>query len=80
MKAGIGPSGKLLFFLKNGPLFVYFGSFHIPIQMTNIQFEKSIDGVLGTRSGAAGWKGLTNPLSYGGPTAFTSLSVYVRAT
>ena len=46
------------FFFKMGqsrPLFVYFRCFHIPIQMTNIQFEqfklkKSIDGVLGTRT------------------------------
>ena len=32
-----------MFFLKMGqsrPLFVYFRSFHIPIQMTNIQFEQ----------------------------------------
>ena len=40
---------------QSRPLFVYFRSFHIPIQMTNIQFEqyqlkKSIDGVLGTRT------------------------------
>ena len=28
------------FFEKNGPLFVYFRSFDIPIQMTNIQFEQ----------------------------------------
>ena len=31
------------FFLKNGPIpafFVYFRSFHIQIQMTNIQFEQ----------------------------------------
>ena len=49
---------SLSFFKKMGqsrPLFVYFRSFHIPIQMTNIQFEqyklkKSIDGVLGTRT------------------------------
>ena len=39
---------------QSRPLFVYFRSFHIPIQMTNIQFEKSIDGVLGTRS-QGGW-------------------------
>ena len=37
------------------PLFVYFLSFHIPIQLKNIQFEqyklkKSINGVCGTRS------------------------------
>ena len=37
------------------PLFVYFRSFHIRIQLTNIQFElyklkRSIDGVLGTRT------------------------------
>ena len=44
---------KLFIFLKMGqsrPLFVYFRSFHIPIQMTNIQFEKSVDGVLGIRT------------------------------
>ena len=50
---------NVLFFLKkmgqSRPLFVYFRSFHIPIQMTNIQFEqyklkKSVDGVLGTRT------------------------------
>ena len=35
---------------QSRPLFVYFFSFHIPIQMTNIQFEQSIDGVLGTRT------------------------------
>ena len=32
-----------IFFKKMGqsrPLFVYFRSFHIPIQMTNIQFEQ----------------------------------------
>ena len=32
-----------VFFFKMGqsrPLFVYFRSFHIPIQMTNIQFEQ----------------------------------------
>ena len=38
---------------QSRPLFVYFRSFHIPIQMTNTQFEqyklkKSVDGVLGT--------------------------------
>ena len=37
------------------PLFVYFRSIHIPIQMTNIQFEqyklkKSVYGVLWTRT------------------------------
>ena len=45
------------FFLKMGqsrPLFVYFRSFHIPIQMTIIQFEKTIDGVLGTQT-RGGW-------------------------
>ena len=34
---------KQEFFKKMGqsrPLFVYFRSFHIPIQMTNIQFEQ----------------------------------------
>ena len=36
-------------------LFVYFCSFHIPIQGTNIQFElyelkNSVDGVLGSRT------------------------------
>ena len=40
---------------QSRPLFVYFLSFHIPIQVTNIQFElykieKSIDGVLGTQT------------------------------
>ena len=40
---------------QSRPLFVYFRCFHIPIQMTNIQFEqfklkKSVDGVLGTRT------------------------------
>ena len=40
---------------QSRPLFVYFRSFHIPIQMTNIQFEqyklkKAEDGVLGTRT------------------------------
>ena len=34
---------------QSRPLFVYFRSFHIPIQMTNINW-KSIDGVLGTRT------------------------------
>ena len=42
----IGPSSNclLLFFLKkigqSRPLFVYFRSFHIPIPITNIQFEQ----------------------------------------
>ena len=44
---------------QSQPLFVYFHSFHIRIQLTNIQFElyklkKSIDGVLGTRI-RGGW-------------------------
>ena len=38
---------------KSRPLFVYFRSFHIPIQLTNIQFELyrlKKHGVLGTRT------------------------------
>ena len=38
---------------KSRPLFVYFRPFLITI--TIIQFEKSIDGVLGIRTRAAGW-------------------------
>ena len=46
----------------NRPLFVYFPSFHIPIQMTNIQFEqyklkKSIDDVLGAQTQGARMEG-----------------------
>ena len=37
------------------PLFVYFRSFHIPIQVTNIQFEL-FNLCLGLELGAAGWK------------------------
>ena len=43
------------FFLKNGPIpasFVYFRSFLVTI---SLQIEKSIDGVLGIRTRAAGW-------------------------
>ena len=41
---------------QSRPLFVHFHSFHLPIQMTTMQFEqnklkKSIDGVLGTTQG-----------------------------
>ena len=43
---------------QSRPLFVYFRSFHIRIQVTNIQFElkfeKSVDGVLGTQA----WGGM----------------------
>ena len=49
----------------------FFCSFHIPIQMTNIQFEqcklkKAKMVCLGLEPRAAGWKALTNPLSYKG--------------
>ena len=52
-------------------LFVYFRSFHIPIQMTSIQFEqyklkKALIVCFGLKPGAAEWKALTNPLSYSG--------------
>ena len=62
---------------RSRPLFVYFRSIHIPIQMTNIQFEqyklKKVYMVcFGLEPGAAGWKAQTNPLSYGGtPRTFT---------
>ena len=61
-----------LFFMgQSQPLFVYFRSFHIPNQMTNIQFEqykfkKAQMVCLGLEPGVAGWKVQTNPLSYGG--------------
>ena len=54
-----------------GLFFVYVHSFHIPIQMTNIQFEqyklkKALVLWLGLEPGAAGWKAQTNPQRYDG--------------
>ena len=54
-----------------GLFFVYVHSFHIPIQMTNIQFEqyklkKALVLWLGLKPGAAGWKAQTNPQRYDG--------------
>ena len=51
-------------------LFVYFHSFHISIQVTNIQIElyklkKAHMVCLGLKPGTAGWKAQTNPLSHG---------------
>ena len=50
------------------PLFVYFRSIHIPIQMTNIQYKlkKALMVCLGLEPGAAGLKVQTNAVSYGG--------------
>ena len=48
---------------QSRPLFVYFRSFLVTI---SIQIEKSVDGVLGIRTWAAGWKAQTKPQSYGG--------------
>ena len=53
----------------NFPLFVYFHSFSQckDKQSTNVAInDESVDGVPGTRTQAAGWKGQINPLSYGG--------------
>ena len=56
---------------ESWPLFVYFHSFHFPIQMTNIQFEqyklkRGLIVCLGLESGATGCKAQMSPLSYGG--------------
>ena len=40
---------------QSRPLFAYFRSFLIPITILIIKIEKSVDGVLGIRPGAAGW-------------------------
>ena len=55
----------------NPGLFAYFCSFHIPIQMTHIQFKlyklkKAWIVCLGLEPKVAGQKVQTNPLSYGG--------------
>ena len=68
--------GKVNFFLKNGPnpasfcLFLFFFSHCKEKYSTNLTINyKSIDGVLGSRTEAAGWKAL----SYGGtPIKLTS--------
>ena len=69
------------FFLKMGqsrPLFVYFHSFHIQIQITNIQFEqyklKKVQMVcLGLKPRAVGLTVQTNPLSYDRTPTLSSL-------
>ena len=57
------------FFFKNGPILasfsVYFRLFNT-LQFKFFKLKKSVDGVLGIRTRAAGWKARTNPLSYGG--------------
>ena len=58
-----------LMWANPGLFFVYFGSFHIPIQMKNTQFElykseKSKDGLVVLEPGVA--ESQTNPLSYDG--------------
>ena len=59
------------------PLFVYFHSFHIPIQMKNIQFEQyKLKKRLGLEPRAAEWKVQRNPLSYGGTPAMKILSSF----
>ena len=49
---------------QSRPLFVYFRHFHDTISI--IQIEKSVDGVLGIRTQAAGWYAQMKPRSYGG--------------
>ena len=68
------PRVEDIFFKKMGqsrPLFLYFCSFHISIQMKNIQFEhhklKKAEIVCwGLKPRVAWWTAQMNPLSYGG--------------
>ena len=59
----VQPRYQMSFYGQSRTLFVYFRPFLITI---SIQFEKSIDGVLGIRTWAAGWQAQTKPQSYGG--------------
>ena len=54
--------------LKYGPILASFSVYFRLFNMLQFKFKlkKSVDGVLGIRTRAAGWKAQTNPLSYGG--------------
>ena len=54
-----------IFFFKwaNPGLFLFY--FHSFLIIISIQIEKSIDGVLGLKPGAAGWQAQTKPRRYG---------------
>ena len=67
-------SNNHIFFKRaeSRPLFLFSFFLHDKYG-TNTMYDKSIDGVLGTQTRAAGWQAQTNPLSYGGTTQKSNL-------